>query len=203
MEHHTVAEVVGFLRRDGTAQLLFHLEGVFASVGDAQPSGDADAVGVADVALLPVDVAQNEIGGLAAHAGQRQQIVHVVGDFAAEPRQQLLGGGNDIPGLGPPEAAGLDVPAHLVHIGGGEGLQRRVAGEQRRCYQIHPGVGTLGRQPHGKQQLVVFAVVQRAGRVGVQLLQRRDDGGDLLCRFHGHHLDPIITAVAEKRQSVL
>ena len=69
MEHHAVAEVVGLLWRDDFPQLLFYLQGVLAAVGDAQPSGDADSVGVADVALLAVDVAQNQVGRLAAHAG--------------------------------------------------------------------------------------------------------------------------------------
>ena len=198
-----MAEVVGFLRGNDPAQLLLHLQGILAAVGDAQPSGNADAVGVADVALLSVDITQDEVSGLAAHAGQGQQVLHIVGYLAAEPRQQLLGGGHDVPGLGPPEAAGLDVPAHLVHIGGGEGLQRGVACKQSRCHQIHPGVRTLRRQTYGKQQLVVLAVIQGAGRVGVQLLQCRDDGGDLLCRFHGHHLIVHYNSGCRKRQSVL
>ena len=145
-------------------------------------------MGVADVALLAVDVAQNQVGRLAAHAGQRQQVLHVVGDLSAEPRQQLLGGGHDVPRLGPPEAAGLDAAAYLVHIGISERLQRGIALEQRRRYQIYPGIGTLGCQPHGKQQLIVLAVIQRTGCIGVQLLQCRDDSGDLLCGFHGLHL---------------
>ena len=63
-----MAEVVGLLWRDDLPQLLLYLQGVLAAVGDAQPSGDADAVGVADVALLAVDVAQNQVGRRAASA---------------------------------------------------------------------------------------------------------------------------------------
>ena len=70
MEHHAVAEVVGLLRGNDTAQLLLHLQGILAAVGDAQPPGDADAVGVADIAILAVNVAQDQVGGLAPHTGQ-------------------------------------------------------------------------------------------------------------------------------------
>ena len=51
-EDHAVAEVAGFLGRDALAQLPFYLERVLGAVRDAQTSGDADAVGVADIALL-------------------------------------------------------------------------------------------------------------------------------------------------------
>ena len=74
--------------------------------------------------------------------------------------------------------------SHLIHVRLRKGLQRGVAGKKCRGHQIHPCIGTLGRQPHGKQQLIVLAVVQRALCIGVQGLQRRDDGGDLLFAFH-------------------
>ena len=159
MQHHAVTEVVGLLRRDDPAELLLHLERVLVSIGDAQPSCDADAVGVADIALLPIDIAQHQIGGLAPHTGQGQQILHIVRHPAAEPLQQLLRRAHDVPGLGSPESTGVDILPHLVHIGGGKGLQRGVTGKQRWRHQIHPRVGALGRQPHGEQQLVVLAVV--------------------------------------------
>ena len=57
VKHHPVAEIAGLLRRDAPAQLLLHLHRVPAAVGKAQPPGDADAVGVADVARLTVYVA--------------------------------------------------------------------------------------------------------------------------------------------------
>ena len=137
-------------------------------------------MGVADVAVPAVDVAQDQVGSLAAHAGQGEQVVHIVRDFAAEALQQHLRGGHDVTGLGTPEAAGLDVCTHLVHIGGGEGLQRGIAGKQGGRDHIYAGVGTLGRQADGEQQLVVLSVIQRAQGVRVQLFQGRNDGGYLL-----------------------
>lgn len=66
----SVAEVVGLLRGNDLSQLLLHLQRVLAAVRQSQPSGDADAVGIADVAVLSVDIAQDQIGGLAPHTGQ-------------------------------------------------------------------------------------------------------------------------------------
>ena len=59
-----MAEVVGLLRRDALPQLPLYLQRVLAAVGKAKTAGDADAVGVADISLLPVDIPQNEVGGL-------------------------------------------------------------------------------------------------------------------------------------------
>ena len=57
VEDHTVAEVAGFFRGQAGTQLLFHPQGVLAAVGEPQAAGDADAVGVADIALLAVNIA--------------------------------------------------------------------------------------------------------------------------------------------------
>ena len=55
-KHHPVAERPGFCRRDALAELLLHLHRVLGPVGDAQPPGDADAVGVAHIGGLAVHV---------------------------------------------------------------------------------------------------------------------------------------------------
>ena len=65
-----MAEVIGLLRWNDLPQLLLHLQRVLAAVRQSQPPGDADAVGVADIAVLSVDIAQDQIGGLAPHTGQ-------------------------------------------------------------------------------------------------------------------------------------
>ena len=96
------------------------------------------------------------------------EVVHGVGHPAAEAFQQLLRRGDDVTRLGAPEAAGLDVGAYLVHVGAGEVLQRRVTGKEGGGDEVHPCVGALSRQTDGEQQLVVLAVVQRAGGVGVE-----------------------------------
>ena len=198
-----MAEIAGLLRRDAGPQLLLHLQGVLGPVRQPQQAGDPDAVGVADVARLAVHVPQDQVGGFAAHAGQPQQVLHIVRHPAAEIRQQHLRRGHDIPGLGPPEAAGLDICTYLVHIGGGKGLQRGIAGKQRRRHQIDPRVGALRRQTHGEQQLIVLLIVQRTQRVRVQRLQRRDNGADLFLRLHATSPHPNCNRGCRKRQSVL
>jgi hypothetical protein len=125
-------------------------------------------VGVAHVAVLAVDIAEDEVGGLAPYAGEGQEVVHGVGHPAAKAFQQLLRRGDNVTRLGAPEAAGLDVGAYLVHVGAGEVLQGGVTGEEGGGDEVHPCIGALSRQPDGEQQLVVLAVVQRAGGVGVE-----------------------------------
>ena len=198
-----MAEVVGLLRGNDLPQLQLHLQRVLAAVRQSQPSGDADAVGVADIAVLSVDIAQDQIGGLAPHTGQGEQVLHVVRDLSAEALHQHFRGANDVPGLGPPEAAGLDICTHLVRIGGGKGLQRGIAGKQRRRHQIDTRVGALRRQTHGEQQLIVLLIVQRTQRVRVHRLQRRDNGADLFLRLHATSPHPNCNRGCRKRQSVL
>ena len=78
-EDDAVAEVGAFLRGEDLPQLLFHLFG-FLALAQAQSAADADAVGVADDgAGDAVEVAQQEIGGLAAHAGSRSRFSMVLG----------------------------------------------------------------------------------------------------------------------------
>ena len=119
-------------------------------------------MGVADVALLAVDVSQNEIGRLASYAGQTEKVVHIVRHLAAEVAEQHLGAAHNILGLGPPEAAGADVFADLIGCGRREGFQCGEALKQCRRHQIHTSVGALGRQTDGEQQLVVLLILQRA-----------------------------------------
>ena len=58
-ENHAVTKIRGFLGRQALAQLTLHLKGVLAAVGNAQAAGDADAVGIADVGRLVIDIPEN------------------------------------------------------------------------------------------------------------------------------------------------
>ena len=122
-----------------------------------------------------VDISQDQIGGLAPHAGQPEQFFHGSGYPAAVLLHQHPGGGHDIPRLGPEKAGGVDVRLHLGHVGAGQVFQGRVAGEEGGRDLVHPLVGTLGGQTGGEEQLVVLAVVQRAQSVGVSRLQSFHD----------------------------
>ena len=185
-----MAEVAGLLGRDALAQLPLHLEGVLGTVGNAQTAGDADAVGVADVALLTEDVAQDKVGGLAAHTGEGSQLLHRSGNLAAVLFQKLLGAGHQVPGLAVEKAAGVDVLAHLLRVGLREALQGGKALKQGGGYLVYPLVGALGGEAHGEQQLIVLFVLQRAQGVGIDALQCFDNALDGGFGTHGHHLLP-------------
>lgn len=145
--------------------------------GQPQAATDTDAVGVADHAAgHAVNVAQQQIGGLAAHAGEPQQFLHGAGDLSAVVGQEHLAGQHDVPGLVLIKSAGADQLLHPLDGGAGHGLQSGELCEQGRCHLIDPCVGTLGGQPHGDHQLVIFFVVQGALALRVALLQKVDDG---------------------------
>ena len=181
VEDHAVAEVVGLLRGEYGPQLLFHLGGVLGTVGKAQQAGDADTVGVGHHhAGGVVHVPQNQVGGLPPHAGELQQVLHGVGDPPAIIPNQHLGGQNDVLGLGPEKAGGVDVLLHLGDLGVCQRLQGGEPGIQRRGHLVHPLVGTLGGQPDGKQELIVLFIVQGADAVRVEHLQLLYNGADIL-----------------------
>ena len=166
-EDDPVAEVVALLRGEDQPQLALHLFRVLA-LRQAQAAADADAVGVADDgAGLFMDIAQQEVRGLAPDAGDLQQLLHGPRDPAAEIRQKHLTAQHDIPGLVLVKSAGADEIFHIRNVRRRHGLQGRVGGKQGGGHQIHPGIGTLGGKPHGDHQLVILAVVQGANGVGV------------------------------------
>jgi len=193
-----VTKIIGLLRRDTVAQLHFHLQGILAAVCDAQQPCDTNAMGITDITLFAVDVAKDQIGGLAAYTGQTQQILHVIRNFAVEAFQQHLGAGDHILCLGAPKAAGMDILAHLLHIGLSKCLKGRKAGEQGRGNQINPGVGTLGSQTNGEEQFIVLTVIQRALGAGIELFQSGNDFLDFGRGLQSHHLADIIADNGEK-----
>ena len=150
MQNHSMAEVVAFLGGDALAKLLFHLEGVLAAVRDTQKSGDSDAVGVADIALFTVYIAEDQIGGLSAYTGQFQEVLHIVGDLAIEFLDQHTARRYNIPRLGTPETGGVDDLAHFLFTGGGKRLQSRKLLVQYGSDHIYPCVRALSRHSYGK-----------------------------------------------------
>ena len=69
-QHDAVTEVGAFFRGENGAELPFHLLRLF-SLGQTQATADANAVGVTDhTAGYGVQIAQQQIGGLATHTGE-------------------------------------------------------------------------------------------------------------------------------------
>ena len=71
-----MAEIRGFFGGQCHAQLPFHLQRIGAAVRNTEAARDADTVGIADIGRLVVDIAEDEVGGLAAHAGQGGELFH-------------------------------------------------------------------------------------------------------------------------------
>ena len=182
-----MAEVVGLLRGQHPAQLLLHLSRVLGAVGQAQQPGDADAVGVRHHHPGHViHVAQDQVGRLPPHPGQLQQLLHGTGHPAPIVPQQHLSRQDDVPGLGPEEAGGVDIVLHLRHVRPGQGLQGGEPGVKGGGDLVHPLVGTLGGQTHGKQQLIILFILQGTQAVGIEGFQLLHDGPHLLrCFSHG------------------
>ena len=124
MQHKAVAEIRGFFGWDDLAQRVFHLDRVLDIFDKAQPVGQPDAVGIGDDGGLPIDVAQDQVGGLAADAGQFQKICHIVRHFAAEVGQQHLGAGFEVTRFGAEQAAGLDAFLNRLERGFGKAFER-------------------------------------------------------------------------------
>ena len=180
-----MAEVARFLRREYLTQLLFHTQRVLAAIGETQSPRDADAVRVADVGGLAVNVAEDEVRRLAPDAGQRRELLHRAGDLAAVLFEQNFRALDEILRLGVVKSAGADHLADLLIAGVCKGFERRIFLKERGRDHVHARVGALGRKTHGKKQLVVLLIVERAARVGVEDLQLLHDAADGGFGFHG------------------
>ncbi len=132
-----------------------------------------------------VNIPENEVGGLPPHAGELQQLLHGVGHFAAVVPKKHLGRGDDVVGLGPEEAAGVNVFLHLMHIGLGEGFQSGEAGVERGGHLIDPLIGTLGGEPHGKKQLMGLGVLEGTDALRVGFFEFFHNEGGPVFLFHG------------------
>ena len=163
-----MTKAVALFRGQQLFQLHLHFIRILG-VAQAEPVGNADAVGVGHHGRPPVDVARHEVGRLAPYAGQLDQLFHRVGNDAAELVAQHVRHGDDIPRLGLVQAAGADILAHFVRGGVGEGIQRRKPFKQGGRHHVDPRVGALGRQAGGDEQLQRIGIGQRADGVGVPL----------------------------------
>ena len=98
-------------------------------------------------------VAEHDVGGLAADAGQRDQVVEPARHLAVEALEQ---GGRELEqrvGLGPEEAGRLDQRLELGAVGGGHRGGVGIGREQRRPDRVDPAVGGLRGQHRDDQQL--------------------------------------------------
>ena len=98
--------------------------------------------------------------------------------------QQHPGGKDNVPGLGPEKAAGVNVGFKVLRLRRGQSLQGRELGKEGRGHLVDPLVGALGGETGGKEKFIILLVLQGADAVWVKLFQRLDNGADVLGCFH-------------------
>lgn len=79
-----MTKIGGFLRRKNLTKLTLYLKRILAAVGDAQPSRNTDAVGIADVSRLVKNITENEIRGFSPDAGQGNKFFHGSRNFSVK-----------------------------------------------------------------------------------------------------------------------
>lgn len=126
------------------AQLALYLDRVLASVCNSQASGDADAVRIADIGGLMVDIAQDQIGGFSTYARQGDQVFHCPGNFPVIVGDKPLRAGNHVPGFAIVKAAGVNVSSDLGRIGFREAFQCGKTVKQGGSDLIDPRISALG-----------------------------------------------------------
>ena len=191
VQDEAVAKVAALLGRDDLPQQHLHLLGLFDVVHQADAVAQPDAVGIGDDGRLAEHVPHDEVGALAADAGQGQQFFKGGGHLAVVFVPQYAHTGRDVPRLGVAQAAGLDDGLDVLRLGGGQGGHPRILGKELLHHHVDPRVGALGRQPDADQQLPGVGVVQGAGGVGIFCLQPLDHlEGQLLFgrKLCGRHL---------------
>src|SRR5216117_1223831 len=131
-----------------------------------------------DAFVLPEPGAEHDVRGFAAHTGELDQLLHGVGYRASMALDQRLRHPDDGFGLVAEEPRAVDLLLQDLRVGARIVLRRAILREQRRGDQVDPRVGGLCRQDGGDQQLERARVLQRAGRVGIGLLETGDDLAD-------------------------
>ena len=164
--------------RDDAHEVLLDFLGIGVA-GEVEAGGEALDVGVHDHAGSDAERrAQHDVGGLARHAGQREQFLHRARDFLAEIVDQLLAGALDGLGLVAEETGRADFGFEFARIGVGEIFRRLVFLKERASHFVDADIGALRGEDCRDQQLEGVAMIQRAGDAGIGLVQFRQDGAD-------------------------
>src|ERR1035441_1138012 len=126
--------------------------------------------------------AQHDVGGLARHSGQLQQLLHGARHLPAEFADQFAGCAHDRLRLVAEKPGGANVGFELFRLKRGKGLWRRVFLEKDRRDQVDAYVGALRRENGRDQQLPRAVVMQSAGRARIALVESPQDLVDALRR---------------------
>src|SRR5690606_26627308 len=165
--------VVGILAerlRNQPLEPLLDLQHILAR-RDARAIRDTENVRVYRHGGMAESGVQHDIGGLAPHAGQGFERFARLRHFAAVLFEQNAAGRDDVAGLCPVQADGLDVFRDAFLAQCQQAFRRAVLGKELACGQIHGAVRRLCGKQHGDQQLKGCVVFQFRCRVRVGRLQ--------------------------------
>ena len=166
------------MRRHAAFELLLHLQRRLAG-REAGAVTDAEDMGVHRDGRLAEGCVEDDIGRLAADAGQALQRLAAVGHGAAMLSDENLREPDDIARLGVEQPDSADVVAHTVHAEREHGFRRVGGREEAACRLVDARIGRLGRQHDGYQQRIGVDVVQLALRLRQGDRQAVEEGLDL------------------------
>ena len=136
-QHHPVVRV------EEVGEIGFHLRRG-GRVGPAESARHPHDVGVRGDPGDSEGIAEDDIGGLAAHAWQGHQGVEAFRDVAVELVNEFCGHRDQPHRSGRPESQGCHDCLDLADVSVREGLWVGPAGEQGGSDGVHPSVGRLG-----------------------------------------------------------
>ena len=171
---HTMAENRPFLFRNQLHQIAFDLHRVGFNRQSHAPAETAD-VRINGNAGHAEGVAQNDVRGLKTDAGQRRQFLHRGGHLSTMFGDELLTTELDTASFVAEEAGRLNKAFQLGAVGVGKSRGVGIAREQSRRHQIDAGVGALGRQDGGNEQLQRTVENESAWRFRIKAGQSADD----------------------------
>ena len=125
--------------------------------------------------LPPESVAENDIGCLSSHAGKRQQIVQLVGDFALEALDDFAAAVVNRLGFVAVEIDFVDFTFQGRHLCLGIVCGGSVSLEKIDGYPVDEIVPCLRRQDQGDQQLQGISEIQVELGIRMSLFQALDD----------------------------
>ena len=139
---------------DVAHERLFHLVGgVVALADETEAVADAEDVGVDSHCGLAEGYGLDDVGRLAAHAWQQEQLVHVGGHLAAVALNKHFCHFCQMAGFGIGVGHTLDILVDFFRLG----LCHRVSigelAEEAGCHEVDALVGTLCTEDDGDEQL--------------------------------------------------
>src|SRR5690242_7953410 len=161
--------------REERHHILLDLDRILA-LAQAEAAREPADVRVHDDTLHDaVGVAHHDVGGLACHTGQRDELVHRAWHLAAEALDDQVCRRADALRLVAVEAGLLDVLLQLLQVGARVVRRAAILLEESLRHGVDTLVGALGREDGGDEQLQRRGEIERAGGIGIICPQDRHD----------------------------